>query len=357
MKKIIVFLMPFIAYSNSETKVNKIIYNNQEDSLAIFFNSNIKENSKFDIAEIDTLVDNFKFAKNNDINVNIEPTEESGKVNLVVKNTKSNPLSLSFSFDNQGSEENKYRYTFDVGTSGLFLSENIKLSYTFTPEIEPDRTIEENKFQEARRNNNLMFQLNFPFKSFQTYFTYSYSDYKRSILGNNDIYDVSGNSNRYDLNIKTLFYRNKKHKLKIITGYSHILRNSYLEDVLIEKENQNHLKLGFEYELGENKIESIYTYKIEENKSMLDSSIKLKKKDVVMNINNHLEKDRNKADVVVDLDLKKVYLALGFHTDFRKANPILRLGYKQDIWKINIDTSLNYETEFKWLFNIKFNVF
>lgn len=79
MKKLIIFLISFIEYEN------KIIYCNQEDTLAIFLNPNIKKNSKIYIDKTYNIVDNFKFTKGNNIIVNIELTEESNKVNLLVE--------------------------------------------------------------------------------------------------------------------------------------------------------------------------------------------------------------------------------------------------------------------------------
>lgn len=81
-KNLIVFLISFIEYEN---KRNKIIYCNQEESLAIFFDPNINKNSKIDIDKTYNIVDNFKFTKGNNINVNLKWTEESNKVNLLVE--------------------------------------------------------------------------------------------------------------------------------------------------------------------------------------------------------------------------------------------------------------------------------
>ncbi|WP_414162574.1 hypothetical protein, partial [Streptobacillus felis] len=99
MKKLLIILIPFIAYS---TEIDKIIYNGIEDSLVISLNSDLKSGEELDVSKIDTLVSNFKYAKSNNIDVSIEPSIEEDKSNIVITNTKTNPFKLSLGFDNYG---------------------------------------------------------------------------------------------------------------------------------------------------------------------------------------------------------------------------------------------------------------
>lgn len=246
MKKLLLLILPILSYGSN---IDKIIYNGEENSQEISLSSNLREGNKLDIKDIDLLVDNFKFVSSNDMKVNIEPSNKKDYVNVVVNNKKKNPFKLSFGIDNYGNsvEDGKYRYTLETGLSGLILNENINLSYTFVtpknpkrldniPDLKPGEiaNIEIKKdLRKARKNNNLNIELSFPIKRVKSYLTYSYSDYKKSIVGNNDIYDVSGKSHRVEVKEKVEVYRNKKQKANLIGKYSYIKRESYLEDVKI----------------------------------------------------------------------------------------------------------------------------
>ena len=37
--------------------------------------------------------------------------------------------------------------------------------------------------------------------------------------------------------------------------------------------------------------------------------------------------------------------------------PIIKMGLKSSFENISLDTSLNYNKELKWLFNLKYNIF
>lgn len=381
MRKFFIFFIQILAYSNSII-IDKITYNGKENSDEISINSYLKENSLLDISKIDTLVDNFKFVKNNNININIEPSKENGHVNLVITNTKTNPFSFYFTFDNHGKnfDDGKYRYTLDLSSSGLVLNENVNLTYTFVTPIEPVRDYKKkinelkpgeilddppiNQLQKARKNNNVVLEISYPIKNIQNYINYSYKDYKKSILGNNDIYDVSGNSHRLELKIKTLLHRFKDEKFNLITSYSYTRRKSYLDDVLLSRDNINEFNIGIEYINNTFNFKNIYTYIIENQNQThsIDTQIDFKKyleNGILLgfNLSNHLQKHNNSIQIKTTSSYDIFYVTLGINTNFKNISPILVVGIRKNIAKFNIDTSLNYDNNFKWLFSIKTNIF
>lgn len=381
MRKFFIFFIQILAYSNSII-IDKITYNGKENSDEISINSYLKENSLLDISKIDTLVDNFKFVKNNNININIEPSKENGHVNLVITNTKTNPFSFYFTFDNHGKnfDDGKYRYTLDLSSSGLVLNENVNLTYTFVTPIEPVRDYKKkinelkpgeilddppiNQLQKARKNNNVVLEISYPIKNIQNYINYSYKDYKKSILGNNDIYDVSGNSHRLELKLKTLLHRFKDEKFNLITSYSYTRRKSYLDDVLLSRDNINEFNIGIEYINNTFNFKNIYTYIIENQNQThsIDTQIDFKKyleNGILLgfNLSNHLQKHNNSIQIKTTSSYDIFYVNLGINTNFKNISPILVVGIRKNIAKFNIDTSLNYDNNFNWLFSIKTNIF
>lgn len=370
MKKFLIFLFPIFCYS--VPVIDKITYNGKENSNIIALNSKLKSNTPLDISNIDMLVDNFKFVKNNNININIEPSEEEGKVNLVVTNTKSNPFSFSFIVDNHGRnfDEGIYRYTLNLESSGLILNENLNISYTFVSPINPERKKKlelkpgeivdipkSEELKKARKNNNLTLELSFPFKNTKAYFTYSQNNYKKSILANNDIYDIRGNSYRFGVKLNTLIKRNKVSKSSLIIGYEYINRKSFIEDVLLSNDDIYELHLGHQYEYKNIYLENIINYKLNLNVPSLDTKLILNKgKTINVTLDDHLEKNNSNLKTSINLESKEIYSKIGITTDFRELNPDLKLGIRKELWKIQFDTSINYSKELRWLFNIKFNI-
>lgn len=375
MKKFLILFVPLISLAN-EVRIQEVFFNGRKDSLEVKLNSNLKSNTPLDINEIDNLVDNFKFAKNNNVKVNIEPSTNDGMVNVVIENQKTNPLSLSIGMDNHGENEDTgiYRYKVNAGLSGLILNENLNISYTFVKPINPKRrqTIDlkpgeivtppkEEERQKARKNNSLNVELSFPIKTYKIYFDYANSNYKRSILANNDIYDVSGNSNKFSFRLKKQIYRNKENKLNVLAKYSYTNRKSYIEDVLLENENLNDISLGLEYENKALFAKSMYSYNIENKINSIDNELSIKKditKDLKaeLEIKNHLEKENNSLDLKLKANYKILYTHLGFETDFNKINPCLKMGLKGNVKKLDYDLSLQYKEKLKLLFDVNINI-
>ncbi|WP_156286687.1 hypothetical protein, partial [Oceanivirga salmonicida] len=73
MKKIIYLLLPISLYAS---KVDKVFYNNKETVIPLYLSSGIRKGQEYTIEQIDTLIENFNYAKGNDINVSIEPSSK-----------------------------------------------------------------------------------------------------------------------------------------------------------------------------------------------------------------------------------------------------------------------------------------
>ena len=57
------------------------------------------------------------------------------------------------------------------------------------------------------------------------------------------------------------------------------------------------------------------------------------------------------------LNYKAIYTEAGFNTYYVNINPIIKMELKSSFENISLYTSLNYDKELKWLFNLKYNIF
>ncbi|WP_197035247.1 ShlB/FhaC/HecB family hemolysin secretion/activation protein, partial [Oceanivirga salmonicida] len=130
MKKIIYLLLPISLYAS---KVDKVFYNNKETVIPLYLSSGIRKGQEYTIEQIDTLIENFNYAKGNDINVSIEPSSKEGYSNIIMTNKKKNPFYVSFSYNNHGNDFDTgiYKYTVNAGLEGVLLNEKLDISYTF----------------------------------------------------------------------------------------------------------------------------------------------------------------------------------------------------------------------------------
>ena len=377
MKEYLLLLLPII--SNGNNIIDDIKYNGISDSNELYYNSTIQKGEELNISKIDRLVDNFKFSKSNDVKVDIEPSEKEGHINILVNNKKkSNFLTLSVGVDNYGNsiEDGIYRYNIELGSSGIILNENVNISYTFVSPKNPIReekeelgigeSIEEkdiSSLEKARINNNLNIDISFPIRDRECYITYNNSYYKKSIIGNNGIYDISGSTNKLDTKIKYEVYRKKKNKINLIGKYSYTHKESYLEDVLLNVDNITDIGLGIEYIEEGIKIESIYLQRyLPYIKHILNTDISLSKQldndtSIGLDVKSVIERRNSSLNVKGKLNYKAIYTEAGFNTDYVNINPIIKMGLKSSFENISLDTSLNYDKELKWLFNLKYNIF
>ena len=377
MKKYLLLLLPII--SNGNNIIDDIKYNGISDSNELYYNSTIQKGEELNISKIDRLVDNFKFSKSNDVKVDIEPSEKEGHINILVNNKKkSNSLTLSVGVDNYGNsiEDGIYRYNIELGSSGIILNENVNISYTFVSPKNPIReekeelgigeSIEEkdiSSLEKARINNNLNIDISFPIRDREYYITYNNSYYKKSIIGNNDIYDISGSGNKLDTKIKYEVYREKKNKINLIGKYSYTHKESNLEDVLLTVDNITDIGLGIEYIEEGIKIESVYLQRyFPYIKHILNTDISLSKQldndtSIGLDVKSVIERRNSSLNVKGKLNYKAIYTEAGFNTDYVNINPIIKMGLKSSFENISLDTSLNYDKELKWLFNLKYNIF
>ena len=377
MKKYLLLLLPII--SNGNNIIDDIKYNGISDSNELYYNSTIQKGEELNISKIDRLVDNFKFSKSNDVKVDIEPSEKEGHINILVNNKKkSNSLTLSVGVDNYGNsiEDGIYRYNIELGSSGIILNENVNISYTFVSPKNPIREEKEelgigesikekdiSSLEKARINNNLNIDISFPIRDREYYITYNNSYDKKSIIGNNDIYDISGSENKLDTKIKYEVYREKKNKINLIGKYSYTHKESNLEDVLLTVDNITDIGLGIEYIEEGIKIESIYLQRyLPYIKHILNTDISLSKQldndtSIGLDVKSVIERRNSSLNVKGKLNYKAIYTEAGFNTDYVNINPIIKMGLKSSFENISLDTSLNYDKELKWLFNLKYNIF
>lgn len=159
------------------------------------------------------------------------------------------------------------------------------------------------------------------------------------------------------IKLNTLVKRDKVSKFGVVTAYDYINRKSNIEDVTLSTDKIHEIHLGYEYEYKNIYLENMYNYNISQNISSLDTKLVINKGKVISaNINNHLEKNNNSLETSIDLEHKGIYSKIGLVTDFKEVNPDVKLGIRKNLWKFNVDTSINYSKSFKWLFNIKFSI-
>ncbi|WP_064590114.1 ShlB/FhaC/HecB family hemolysin secretion/activation protein [Streptobacillus moniliformis] len=361
-----IIFIPLILHS---TLIDKVIYNGIENSKSIFLNSDIKRGEELDISKIDTLAENFKYVKNNNIDIKIEPSDNEGMSNIVINNKKTNPFKLSISLDNHGKniEEGKYRYTINTGLEGLILNEKLDISYTFiTPklpnkifkkdidELLPGEELEETKDKRfARRNENLNINLSFPIKNNKIYLIYSNSIYLKSLFTENDNrYDVSGVSNKYEIKID----RKVNRYINLNLGYYHIDRKSYVEDVKNAHDKINNISIGFNTRIKEkHKLNLKFNNKVINKKYIPSFNMEYKYKEMI-DISNIIEYGKLNTDMSLNLKYRSIYSNIGFSTDYKYFSPNIKLGVNFNISRLNIDSCLEYNQVFRALFAIKFDI-
>ena len=366
MKKLILILIPFILQA---TEIDKIIYNGKEGSSDVSLNSDLKSGENLDISKIDELVSNFKYVKNNNIEIKIEPSNIEDKSNIVITNKKTNPFKLSLSFDNYGenSEEGKYRYNISTGLEGLILNEKLDITYTFVRPIQPNRKesknidellpgeeIEEVKDKrKVRRNENLNINLSFPIKNNKIYLIYSNSKYLKSILTENDnIYDIYGVSDKYEIKIDKKLNK----EINLITSYSYIDKKSYVEDVLSSRDEIHNISIGLNSKIKEDhKLLLRMDNKVANQKYIPSLTIDYEYKDI-FNMINTIENRELNTILNLKLKYKNIYSNIGFDTNYKSFTPKATLGLNFDISKLNVDMSLEYNKIFKILFALKLDV-
>lgn len=362
MKKLL-FICIFSIFSYSDI-VNKIKYNNNENTIELFLSSPIIKGEKFSIEKVDMLVDNFKYAKNNNIEVNIEPLQEG--INIYVYNKKTNPLSLELSFDNYGiDEEDKYRYGINSTLEGLFINEKIDLEYIFTPskiyerknieDLEIGDELEEDS-RKSNKNETFNFNLSMPLRNNKIYFIYSNSNYLKSIESeNNNIYDLSGDSNNYELKLDTLVYKNKNYSLNIINSYRHMDRKTYIYDTEISNDKMNIFQTSLKNKI-DNHIISLGVENIFENGKYKFKVLNSYEYADIFKLKNEYIENALISDISLNLKYDKFYNTFNLKTDYQKIETKIKSGVVFDIKDLNIDMALEYEKDLRFLMGFKYKI-
>ena len=152
-------------------------------------------------------------------------------------------------------------------------------------------------------------------------------------------------------------------QISLIGKYSYTHKESYLEDVLLNVDNITDIGLGIEYIEEGIKIESVYLQRyFPYIKHILNTDISLSKQidndtSIGLDIKSVIERRNSSLNTKGKLNYKAMYTELGFNTDYININPIVKIGLKSSFENISLDTSLNYDKELKWLFNLKYNIF
>ncbi|WP_197416986.1 hypothetical protein, partial [Streptobacillus felis] len=247
------------------------------------------------------------------------------------------------------------------------LNEKLDKSYIFVRPILPNRKAvksvdellpgeeleEVSDKRRSRRNENLDINLSFPIKNNKIYLKYSNTRYLRSIITDNEnIYDISGLSNRYEIKVD----RKLNKFIDLISSYSYIDRRSYVEDVLSRRDSIHNFSIGLDSRIKEDhKLSLKLNNKIENGRYIPSFNLDYGYRDV-LSVRNIIENKEIDTSLDINLKYKKLYSKIGFDTDYRSFNPRLKFGINLDISRLNIDSSLEYNKRFRALFALKFDI-
>lgn len=346
-------------------KIDKIFYNGKENKIPVYLSSGIRREKEYKVEDIDTLIENFNYAKSNDMNVVIEPSEKEGYSNILIENKKKNPFYLSFAFDNHGTNEDDgiYRYTINSGLEGLILNEKLDISYTFVNPIIPERDDEEidkDEREKARENGILNISLSFPIGISENIIAYSNSRYKKSIETlSEEIYDISGSTDKVELKNKLIVYRKKDHKVKLSNTYSFEYKTSHLEDSDIKNEYIHTIKNSLEYSNRNIRYDNVLTNTINNGVHNIyyDSDIEYTGQNFSYILSGHIEKDKYNIEGKVKASHDFLYLEFGAKYIYPDIlYPISKFGIRKNLWRFTLDSSVETGQETKFLFSVKFTV-
>ena len=195
--------------------------------------------------------------------------------------------------------------------------------------------------------------LSFPIKNNKVHLIYANSRYLKSIITeNNNIYDISGSSNRYEIKLDSKINKS----INLISSYSYIDRKSYVEDVLISRDKIHNISIGLNSKIKEeHKLLLRIDNKIINQEYVPSLTIDYGYKDI-LSISNILENKELNTELNLKLKYKNLYSNIGFNTNYKSFMPKVRVGLNFDISRLNLDTSIEYDKRFRALFALKFDI-
>lgn len=187
------------------------------------------------LRDIEQGLENLKRTPTADADIRIEPTENAGESDLVIRWKQAFPLRLSISADDSGSRATG-RYQ---GNVTLSVDNPLALSDTFYISAGHDILSPGHK-----GTKNYLVYYGVPIGNWFLSFSASSNEYYQTVVGSNVRYEYSGESRNMDARLSRLLYRDATKKLYLNTRLWRQSTKNFVEDT--EVEIQRRVTAGWE---------------------------------------------------------------------------------------------------------------
>jgi len=194
--------------------------------------------SILNIRDIEQGLEQMRKVPSQDVNIDIQPTKEPGKSDLVLTVTRKKPWRLISSFDDSGSEgTGKNQWTNTIAWDNISgLNDMINVSY--------NEDAMRNDKDKGTRSKSLQYSIPWGKASFS--FNYSKNSYRQNVGIALLPAEYSGESEYGQLTTSYLLHRNQKSKTQLEFDIIKKTRKTYIEgsEIEVQRQNTTALRLG-----------------------------------------------------------------------------------------------------------------
>lgn len=194
--------------------------------------------SLLNIRDIEQTIDNFNSVPGQTADIKIEPGKNEGESDLVIDIQRNNPISLSFTIDNSGTDTTgKVQMSGMIQISQLFSSNDI-----FYASWNEDATQSGEK--KGTRASSLYYSI--PFGKDRFSYLHTQNDYRQTVEYAVNPFISSGKFTHDILTISHLLERNQSSKTDLELGLIHKTRHSYIDgtEISVQKQKTTAMSLG-----------------------------------------------------------------------------------------------------------------
>ncbi len=183
------------------------------------------EGKVLNIRDYEQGLDQINRLKSNNATMELRPTAEPGKTDVLIKNQPGAPWSSSFTMDNYGSKatgDNRGTLTFGLD-SPLGVNDYWFASFSRNLDSETNN----------RLSKSVLLNTNIPYGYWNFTGSYSKSNYESLITSPTQQYTSNGNTVTYNLGVQRVLQRGQTNKLTLSSGLTHKNTKNYIEDSLL----------------------------------------------------------------------------------------------------------------------------
>lgn len=183
------------------------------------------EGKVLNIRDFEQGLDQINRLKSNNASMELRPTGEPGKTDVLIKNQPGAPWSTSFTLDNYGSDSTgDNRGTLTLGLdSPLGINDYWFASFSHNLDSETNNHL----------SKSVLLNTNIPYGYWNFTGSYSKSNYESLITSPTQQYRSNGNTVTYNLGLQRVLQRGQTNKLTLSSGLTHKDTKNYIEGSLL----------------------------------------------------------------------------------------------------------------------------